>query len=73
MFYGMKLFVDIPDEECRFLDHCVEAGLYPSRSTAVLQALRLMKNVDLGEMYREAFAEWETSAEAADWCGLVAT
>lgn len=66
----MKLSISIPDEECEFLDQCVEDGLYPSRSAVVLRALRLLKNADLGAMYDEAFAEWEASAESADWDGV---
>ena len=69
----MKLSISIPEEECEFLDQCVEDGLYPSRSAVVLRALRLLKNADLGAMYGEAFAEWQASAEAADWDGVDTT
>ena len=69
----MKLSISIPEEECEFLDQCVEDGLYTSRSAVVLRALRLLKNADLGAMYGEAFAEWQASAEAADWDGVDTT
>lgn len=63
----MKLSVSLPDEECEYLDQCVEDGLYPSRSAVLLRALRLLRNVDLGEMYASAISEWNESAESSDW------
>jgi Arc/MetJ-type ribon-helix-helix transcriptional regulator len=63
----MKLSVSLPDEEFAFLDRCVEDGTYPSRSAVVLRALRLLRGADLGAMYAEAFSEWESSDEGADW------
>jgi Arc/MetJ-type ribon-helix-helix transcriptional regulator len=63
----VKLSVSLPDDECEFLDRCVEDGLYPSRSAIVLRALRLLRSADLGKMYSEAFTEWEASDEGADW------
>jgi len=66
----MKLSVSLPDEECEFLDKCVEDGQYPSRSAVVLRALRLLRSADLDAMYAEAFAEWQSSEEGADWDSL---
>lgn len=63
----MKLSVSLPEEGCDFLDQCVSCGLYPSRSAVVLRALRLLRSAGLGEMYAEAFTEWEQSEEGADW------
>ena len=63
----MKLSVSLPDEECEYLDQCVEDGLYPSRSAVLLRALRLLRNVDLGEMYASAISEWNQSEEGSDW------
>ena len=63
----MKLSVSLPDEEFAFLDRCVEDGTYPSRSAVVLRALRLLRAADLGAMYADAFAEWDSSDEGADW------
>lgn len=59
--------VSLPDEECEYLDQCVEDGLYPSRSAVILRALRLLRSADLGAMYLEAFSEWQTSEEGAAW------
>lgn len=63
----MKLSVSLPDEECDFLDKCVEEGQYPSRSAVVLRALRLLRSADLSAMYAAAFAEWNSSDEGAEW------
>ena len=63
----MKLSVSLPDEEFAYLDRCVDDGLYPSRSAVVLRALRLLRSADLGAMYADAFSEWESSEEGADW------
>ena len=66
----MKLSVSLPDDECLFLDQCVEDGLYPSRSAVLLRALRLLKSADLGQMYAEAFDEWNVSIEGKEWDAL---
>jgi Arc/MetJ-type ribon-helix-helix transcriptional regulator len=63
----MKLSISLPDDECAYLDQCVDDGTYPSRSAVVLRALRLLRSADIGAMYAEAFVEWERSAEGADW------
>lgn len=63
----MKLSVSLPENECEFLDRCVEDGLYPSRSAVVLRALRLLRSADLGAMYSQAFTEWEASEEGPEW------
>lgn len=66
----MKISVSLPDDECEFLDRCVDEGQYPSRSAVVLRALRLLRSADLGAMYAEAFTEWASSDEGADWDGV---
>lgn len=66
----MKLSISLPDEECEYLDRCVDDGQYQSRSAVVLRALRLLRSADLGAMYAEAFTEWASSDEGADWDGV---
>lgn len=63
----MKISVSLPDDECEFLDQCVADGLYPSRSEVLLRALRLLKSADLGNMYADAFDEWNLSDEGKQW------
>jgi Arc/MetJ-type ribon-helix-helix transcriptional regulator len=60
----------IADDECEDLDRCVDEGQYPSRSAVLLRALRLLRCADLGAMYAEAFTEWASSDEGADWDGV---
>ena len=66
----MKLSISIPDEEFDFLNKCVDDGDYESRSAVIARALRLLRSADLGKMYDEAFAEWQESADFADWDSL---
>lgn len=65
----MRLRITLPDDVCEFLDQCVDEGHYPSRSAVVLRALRLLRSADLGAMYAEAYTEWASSADGADWDG----
>ena len=69
----MKLSISIPDEYFDFLDKCVDEGDYESRSAVIARALRLLRSADLGKMYDEAFAEWQASADSADWDSLDTT
>lgn len=66
----MKLSVSLPDDDCEFLDKCVNDGIYASRSAVIARALRLLRTADLGKMYDEAFAEWQASEESVDWKSL---
>lgn len=63
----MKLSVSLPDDDCKFLDKCVEDGTYASRSAVVARALRLLRTADLGKLYGEAFAEWQADEGSVDW------
>ena len=63
----MKFSINLPAAEMNFLDKCVEDGCYPSRSAAVLDALRLLRSADLGAMYADALTEWGKSKEGIDW------
>lgn len=66
----MKLSVSLPEDDCEFLDKCVDDGIYASRSAVIARALRLLRAADLGKMYDEAFAEWQASDESVDWESL---
>lgn len=66
----MKLSVSLPEDDCEFLDKCVDDGTYASRSAVIARALRLLRTADLGRMYDEAFAEWQASDESVDWESL---
>ena len=66
----MKLSVSLPDEDVAALDmHARKAGL-TSRSAALHEAVRLLRQSGLDEDYVAAWDEWEKSGEAATWQGV---
>ena len=63
----MKLSVSLPDEDVATLDeHARKAGLR-SRSAAIQQAVRLLRQSRLEEDYAAAWAEWDASGERQTW------
>ena len=63
----MKISVSLTEEDVRLLDeHAQRAGL-PSRSAAVHDAVRLLRQVELEVDYSDAWAEWESSADREAW------
>ena len=68
----MKLSVSLPDEDVELLDeHARRRGL-PSRSAAVRDALRVLRNSTLDEDYAAAWAEWDASGNRAAWESVTA-
>jgi antitoxin MazE9 len=63
----MKLSVSLSDTDVRFLDTYAKAHGLASRSAAVSQAVRALRDSELGAAYEEAFAEWDESDDAAIW------
>lgn len=67
----MKVSVSIPGEDVAFLDaYAIEHEL-PSRSAAVQMAIRTLRLGDLRDAYRDAWAQWDASGEAAAWGAVV--
>jgi antitoxin MazE9 len=63
----MKVSVSLPDEDVEFLDaYAAEQG-FESRSAVLHKAVRLLKAVELGDAYKDAWREWETTDEADAW------
>lgn len=63
----MKLSVSLPDEDVAVLDeHARKAGLR-SRSAAIHQAVRLLRQSGLEEDYAAAWEEWERSGDRDLW------
>ncbi|HET9060849.1 MAG TPA: ribbon-helix-helix domain-containing protein [Acidimicrobiales bacterium] len=63
----MKVSVSLPDEDVEFLDaYAAEQG-FASRSAVLHKAVRLLKAVELGGAYEEAWRGWETTGEAEAW------
>jgi Arc/MetJ-type ribon-helix-helix transcriptional regulator len=63
----VKVSVSLPDEDVEFLDaYAAEQG-FESRSAVLHKAVRLLKAVELGGAYEQAWREWETTGEADAW------
>jgi Arc/MetJ-type ribon-helix-helix transcriptional regulator len=69
---SVKVSVSIPDDDLAYLDTQTLAGRYPSRSAALHDAIRMLRESELADAYAEAFAEWQDDAwdaAAADGLG----
>jgi Arc/MetJ-type ribon-helix-helix transcriptional regulator len=63
----MKLSVSLPDEDVALLDeHARRKGLR-SRSSAIHQAVRLLRGPGLEEDYAAAWEEWDRSGDREAW------
>jgi Arc/MetJ-type ribon-helix-helix transcriptional regulator len=54
-----KISVSLDEKDVAYLDSEELAGHYPSRSAAVQDAIRLLRESRLSDAYAEAFAEWD--------------
>lgn len=63
----MKLSVSLSEDDLRELDRYVHERALPSRSAGVQHAIQLLRAPQLSIQYADAFAEWETSVDAARW------
>ncbi|HEX4805252.1 MAG TPA: ribbon-helix-helix domain-containing protein [Conexibacter sp.] len=64
---GMKLSVSLSSEDVEFLDAYAAAHESASRSAVVQEAIRALRLRDLGDAYRDALEEWESSEDAGLW------
>lgn len=62
----MKVSVSLPDDDVAFLDRYAERVDVGSRSAAVQKAVDLLRAVELGPAYADAWATW-TADDAAAW------
>jgi Arc/MetJ-type ribon-helix-helix transcriptional regulator len=63
----MKLSVSLPEEDVIVLDeHARRSGLR-SRSAAIHQAVRLLRQSGLEDDYAAAWQEWDRSGEREVW------
>lgn len=63
----MKVSVSISGEDVAFLDEYARAHQLPSRSAVLQMAIKAFRVGDLPASYGEAWAQWESSGEAASW------
>ncbi len=63
----MKLSVSLPEEDVATLDEYARAQGLKTRSAALHQAIRMLRNPELEQDYAAAWHEWEASGEEATW------
>jgi Arc/MetJ-type ribon-helix-helix transcriptional regulator len=63
----MKLSVSLPDEDVAFLDEYAAREGAASRSSAIHEAIGMLRNASLEEDYAAAWDEWEATEDAALW------
>ncbi len=67
----MKVSVNLPDEDLRFLAEYSEAHNGLSRSGALQRAVRLLRASQLSQSYADAFEDWDDD-ESHVWDTTVA-
>ncbi len=67
----MKLSVSLPSNDVEFLDAYASRHGMASRSAVVQRAVDLLRVVQLGPAYADAWATWDAE-DAADWDGTAA-
>jgi Arc/MetJ-type ribon-helix-helix transcriptional regulator len=70
--HGVKLSISMSEDDVRYLDEQAERRGYGSRSAVLQQAVRLLREHDLGDAYEEAWRDWMDSGEEAAWSATAA-
>lgn len=68
----MKLSVSLPAADIDVLDEHVRRRGLPSRSAALRDAIRMLREPELEQAYEAAWLEWESSEARALWEGTSA-
>ena len=63
----MKVSVSLPEDDVEFLDAYASSSGIASRSAVLHKAVRLLRAVELGDDYAEAWRDWEATEESAVW------
>ena len=63
----MKLSASLPEAEVAFLDTYARAHGHASRSAALLAAVRLLRESELGRDYADAWEQWGGSGDEDAW------
>ena len=63
----MKLSLSLPDGDVAFLDEYARRHDVESRSGAVQQAIRRLRESELGDEYEAAWREWYDSGDSEAW------
>lgn len=67
-----KLSLSLNEKDVAFLDQQTLEGRFASRSAAVQEAVRMLRESRLADAYAEAFAEWRESGEEDVWAAASA-
>lgn len=62
-----KVSLSLSEDDVAFLDRQTLDGQFPTRSAAVQEAVRLLRESRLADAYAEAFGEWNDLAEDDVW------
>ena len=65
----MKLSVSLSADDVAFLDRETSGGAFESRSAAIAAGVRLLRERELVDAYRESFTEWARSDDSELWDG----
>ncbi len=65
--YGMKVSVSLPDEDLAYIDEYIRRTGTPSRSSALHQAVSLLRMSEIEGAYAAAWDEWQQTEEAELW------
>lgn len=63
----MKVSVSLPVEDVEFLDDYAREQGGASRSSALQDAVRLLRMTRLGDAYAQAWEEWDGTDDARLW------
>jgi Arc/MetJ-type ribon-helix-helix transcriptional regulator len=63
----MKVSVSLSNEDIATLDEYIRTSGAATRSAAVQQAIKLLREVALEDDYAEAFQDWSESEDASVW------
>lgn len=64
--------MSLSERDVAFLDQEALGGRFESRSAAVQEAVRLLRESRLADAYAEAYSEWKESGEEALWDAVIA-
>lgn len=68
-----KVSISLADADVAYLDAETLAGRYSSRSAAVQEAIRVLRESRLADAYAEAYGEWDDESwDAVDADGITA-
>jgi Arc/MetJ-type ribon-helix-helix transcriptional regulator len=72
----MKVSVSLPTDDVSFLDEYVREQGYPSRSAALHEAIRVLREMAIAHQmsaeYEQAWAQWRESGDEDLWAATTA-